>query len=158
MDSCYILLHSKWHSKAIGNAEIEAFLTHLGLIYPVERTPMFRLASFSPFPLKSKMILQAHHQLLAVFFIYPVVMPKLFAVYLGGLAKSSHIEVHDVRFVTGNTIEDTFSSLRQEWFGIPKGLHIDVYMEITEVDGFSITLHPYLSAALERLYFVNTGG
>lgn len=31
-------------------------------------------------------------------------------------------------------------------------------MEITEVDGFSVTLHPHPSAALEQLYFVNMGG
>lgn len=85
-------------------------------------------------------------------------IPKLFAVYLGGLTQSSQIEVHDVRFVAGNTIDDTFPSLRQEWFGIQKGLHIDAYVEITEVDGFSVTLQPHPSTTLERLFFVNLGG
>lgn len=85
-------------------------------------------------------------------------IPKLFAVYLGGLAESSHIEVHDVRFVAGNTIEDTFPALRREWFGLQKGLHIDAYLEITQVDGFSVTLQPHPSSASEKLFFVNLGG
>ena len=32
-------------------------------------------------------------------------------VYLGGSAGQSNIEVHDVRFVVGNTIDDTIPQL-----------------------------------------------
>ena len=54
-------------------------------------------------------------------------MPKLFLVYLGGRTPKSNIELHDVQFVAGETIEDTFEQPRQRWFARVKGLHLDSY-------------------------------
>ncbi len=48
-------------------------------------------------------------------------MNKLFIVYLGGSAPKANIELHDIQFVVGNTIEDTFEQLRSNWFGTVKG-------------------------------------
>ena len=41
----------------------------------------------------------------------------LFLVVLGGRAKKANIELHDVRWVIGSKIEDTFNVLRRDWFG-----------------------------------------
>ena len=65
---------------------------------------------------------------------------KLFLVVLGGRTSSSHIELHDVRWVIGEGIQDTFPQLRKEWFGLAKGLHIDSYLEIRFVDGYQVLI------------------
>ena len=48
----------------------------------------------------------------------------LFLVVLGGRANKANIELHDVRWVIGSRIEDTFDILRRDWFGMIEGLHI----------------------------------
>jgi hypothetical protein len=85
-------------------------------------------------------------------------MAKLFLVYLGGGTPKSNIELHDVQFVAGETIEDTFEQLRQRWFGTVKGLHLDAYLELRFVDGFRVELRRERSDRAESLYFVNFGG
>ena len=64
----------------------------------------------------------------------------LFLVVLGGRAKKANVELHDVRWVIGSRIEDTFDVLRRDWFGIIDGLHIDSYKRINYVDGYRINL------------------
>jgi hypothetical protein len=85
-------------------------------------------------------------------------MSKLFLVYLGGRAPQSNIELHDVQFVAGETIENTFDALRERWFGTIKGLHLDAYLELRFVDGFRIELRHDRGSQAEKLYFVNVGG
>lgn len=89
---------------------------------------------------------------------------------LGGKAKKANIELHDVRWVVGSKIEDTFHSLRKDWFGSPKGLHIDSYKKIQSIDGYKINLIPFEKNKIEKnqsikkknaqkyLWFVNIGG
>ena len=64
----------------------------------------------------------------------------LYLVVLGGRAKKANIELHDVRWVVGSKIEDTYDTLRKDWFGSPKGLHIDSYKKIKYIDGYKINL------------------
>ena len=64
----------------------------------------------------------------------------LYLVVLGGKAKKANIELHDVRWVVGSKIEDTYDTLRKDWFGSLKGLHIDSYKKINYVDGYKINL------------------
>ena len=64
----------------------------------------------------------------------------LYLVVLGGRANKSNIELHDVRWVVGSKIEDTFDTLRKDWFGSQKGLHIDSYKKIKYIDGYKINL------------------
>jgi len=85
-------------------------------------------------------------------------MPKLFLVYLGGGTPKSNIELHDVQFVAGDSIEDTFEQLRRQWFGEVKGLHLDAFLELRFVDGFRVELRPERHDGRDRLYFVNFGG
>lgn len=83
---------------------------------------------------------------------------KLFLVYLGGAFAQANIELHDVRFVVGDTIEDTYPQLRQQWFGDLSGLHIDSYMQVSAIDGFTISLHTQPQQRTDKLFFVNFGG
>jgi hypothetical protein len=83
--------------------------------------------------------------------------PRLFAVYLGGRAPKANTELHDVVFVTGARIEDTYVQLLDKWFGDPKSLHIDSWLELDVVDGWRITLTDAPSSGAEKLFFVNLG-
>ena len=94
----------------------------------------------------------------------------LYLVVLGGRAKKANIELHDVRWVVGSKIEDTYDTLRKDWFGSPKGLHIDSYKKIKYIDGYKINLRnvenlkinnnqlPKKITQKKNLWFVNIGG
>ena len=89
---------------------------------------------------------------------------------LGGRAKKANVELHDVRWVVGSKIEDTSGTLRKDWFGSPKGLHIDSYKKIKHIDGYKINLINFekdkidekqlvkKNKAKKHLWFVNIGG
>ena len=94
----------------------------------------------------------------------------LYLVVLGGRAKKANIELHDVRWVVGSKIEDTYETLRKDWFGSPEGLHIDSYKKIKYIDGYKINLIPFEKDNIDKkqsvkknktkkyLWFVNIGG
>jgi len=94
----------------------------------------------------------------------------LFLVVLGGRAVKANIELHDVRWVVGSKIEDTYDTLRKDWFGSPKGLHIDSYKKINYIDGHKINLIYFDKDKIDKkqlvknnnsrkhLWFVNIGG
>ena len=94
----------------------------------------------------------------------------LYLVVLGGRAKKANIELHDVRWVVGTKIEDTYDTLRKEWFGSPKGLHIDSYKRIKYIDGYKINIINSKKNNIakkqlakknkpkKKLWFVNLGG
>ena len=94
----------------------------------------------------------------------------LFLVVLGGRAKKANVELHDVRWVVGSKIEDTYDTLRKGWFGSPKGLHIDSYKKIKYIDGYKINLINIEKKKIDKkklvkknkakkyLWFVNIGG
>ena len=94
----------------------------------------------------------------------------LFLVVLGGRAKKANVELHDVRWVAGSKIEDTFDVLRNDWFGNFEGLHIDSYKKIKHIDGYKINLINFetdkkdakklatRNESKKHLWFVNIGG
>lgn len=85
---------------------------------------------------------------------------KLYAIFTGGKHPRANIEVHDLRFAVGESLEATVPALRASWWGKPSSLHIDGYAELTEVDGWQVELvlgRP-LSPPLRKLWFVNLGG
>ena len=94
----------------------------------------------------------------------------LFLVVLGGRAKKANVELHDVRWVVGSRIEDTYDVLRRDWFGTSEGLHIDSYKKINYIDGYKINLinvqnkqiknnkHFNENTSKKNLWFVNIGG
>ncbi|RUO73273.1 DUF1543 domain-containing protein [Idiomarina ramblicola] len=85
---------------------------------------------------------------------------KLFLVYIGGTAQGANIELHDIRFVVGKKMEDTYEAIRRQWFGTQKGLHLDSFVQLHHVDGYRIHLasEPPEQRANKQLYFVNFGG
>ena len=94
----------------------------------------------------------------------------LFLVVLGGRAAKANIELHDVRWVIGSRIEDTFNELRNSWFGSSKGLHIDSYKKIKHVNGYRLNLTNIKNKKIKsinlaneirpkkNLWFINLGG
>ena len=48
--------------------------------------------------------------------------------------------MHDVRWIVGSRIEDTFDVITKDRFGSFEGLHIDSYKKINYVGGYKITL------------------
>ena len=86
---------------------------------------------------------------------------NLYLVVLGGRMRGGHVEIHDVRWVIGKTIESTFPKLKAEWIGNPSGLHLDSYKLIQFVDGFKIKLvsNAEVNVNIEnKLWFINLGG
>lgn len=90
-------------------------------------------------------------------------MMHLFVSYLGGSAPGCRIELHDVAFSVGETIEDCYDHIKQQWFGNSRGLHIDAYTALTYADQHTIliqrkdTIDPG-EQQQKHLYFVNLGG
>ena len=94
----------------------------------------------------------------------------LFLVVLGGRADKANVELHDVRWVVGSKIEDTFNVLRKNWFGSIDGLHIDSFKKIEHIDGYKINLKNFEKIKIKNkqsiiqndpqsnLWFVNIGG
>jgi len=83
----------------------------------------------------------------------------LFVVMLGGKHPRAKIEVHDVVFVVADTLEATYPQLREDWFGSPKGVHIDSWMAVDGVDGWKVEFSPLAPAAgAHHLYLINLGG
>jgi hypothetical protein len=84
---------------------------------------------------------------------------KLFMFYVGGNCGNSNVELHDVRFSVGRTVEDCFADLRQQWWGDPNSLHLDCWGAAEQFDGHDIELSTEPpSAAQPKLFFVNLGG
>ncbi len=83
----------------------------------------------------------------------------LFVVMLGGKHPRAKIEVHDVVFAVADTLQHTYTQLRDGWFGSPKGVHIDAWMAVDGVDGWKVELSQMAPPAdAHHLYFINLGG
>ncbi|MEH6395035.1 DUF1543 domain-containing protein [Pseudoalteromonas sp.] len=82
---------------------------------------------------------------------------QLFMVYLGGRIQGCHIEMHDVRFVVGESIEQTYTKLKVQWVGDKNSVHMDSFMAVNHIDGFAVTVVDEPVEQAEQLYFVNLG-
>lgn len=82
---------------------------------------------------------------------------QLFMVYLGGQIQGCHIEMHDVRFVVGESIEQTYTKLKTQWVGDKNSVHIDSFMAVNHIDGFAVSVVDQPVAQEQQLYFVNLG-
>jgi hypothetical protein len=83
---------------------------------------------------------------------------KLFAIYIGGEHPGANIEVHDMRFVVAPAIEATYPTLLAQWWGREGSLHVDCWSEISQADGYEVSLRPEPYEGKEKLYYVNLGG
>ena len=82
---------------------------------------------------------------------------SVWAVLVGGTVPGMRLEVHDLLFAVGETIDDCTPSLRAQWRGEPAGLHRDAWGRLDAADGREVALS---DAAPDgpRLWFVHTGG
>ncbi len=84
---------------------------------------------------------------------------NLFVIYIGGAHQKSLIELHDMRFVIANTIEETYPALRESWWGTPESLHLDAWGVLNYADGYDIVISDQpTTEVVEKLFFVNLGG
>ena len=85
---------------------------------------------------------------------------NLYVVMLGGRAEGCRIELHDVAFAVGESLEATHQQLLDQWFGEARGLHVDAWAVVDQVEGYRVSLEPEPPRDDEpvRLYFVNIGG
>ena len=81
----------------------------------------------------------------------------VWAVLVGGTVPGMKLEVHDVLFAAGETIEDCVPSLRAQWRGEPESLHLDAWGRLDAADGHEIALSKSPPTG-PRLWFVHTGG
>jgi hypothetical protein len=84
---------------------------------------------------------------------------KLFMFQVGGNFRNSNVELHDIRFAIGETVEDCYADLRRQWWGDPESLHLDCWGAVEQADGYDVSLvagdgEP----TADRLFFVNLGG
>jgi hypothetical protein len=79
---------------------------------------------------------------------------------MGGRAERCNTELHDIVFVVGNSLEETYPQLIKKWFGNTKRLHIDSSIELKHVDGheMNISSEPPAKDTAKSLFFVNFGG
>jgi hypothetical protein len=84
---------------------------------------------------------------------------KLFMFYIGGRCKNSNIELHDVRFSVGETIDDCYNDLMRQWWGDPESLHLDCWGAVDQADGFDVKITTdTIEVGEECLFFANMGG
>lgn len=82
----------------------------------------------------------------------------LYMVMLGGSHPKANIETHDVVFVAGDSLEQTYPQLQALWFAEPKGLHIDAWMAISGVGPYAVSMVDSPSDEGPKLFFINLGG
>lgn len=84
---------------------------------------------------------------------------RLFVVMIGGTHPKARIELHDVAFAVGDSLQATYPQLREQWFGEPRGLHVDSWMEVDGVEGWQVRFSDAPApAGSPRLFFINLGG
>ncbi|KAF1708938.1 hypothetical protein CSC70_12660 [Pseudoxanthomonas kalamensis DSM 18571] len=89
----------------------------------------------------------------------PTTSDRLFVVMLGGTHPRAKVELHDVAFAVGDTLESVYPQLREQWFGEPRGMHVDSWMEVDGVEGWKVRLSAEPAAeGSPKLFFINLGG
>jgi len=83
---------------------------------------------------------------------------KLFMAYVGERVTGCHLELHDIRFAIGNSIEECYDQIRATCWGIPEKLHLDCWGALEYADGYNITLKAEKPATDKKLFFVHLGG
>jgi hypothetical protein len=83
---------------------------------------------------------------------------NLFVIYIGGKHKDAFIELHDIRFVLAETIEDTYEELKNSWWGEIETLHLDCWGILKSAGNYNIRLKKEPANSENKLFFVNLGG
>lgn len=84
---------------------------------------------------------------------------KLYYMLLGCTPRGRNTEQHDVFFCIEKNLKDCIPHIKKFWKGAGK-IHIDCWREVTEVDGYSISIHTKDNARInnKHLFFINLGG
>lgn len=83
----------------------------------------------------------------------------LYIVMLGGKHPKAKIEVHDVVFAVGNSLADCYPSLKAQWFGDAKNVHIDSWLALDGYEGYRFEWSNIAPAPGQlKLFFINLGG
>ena len=87
---------------------------------------------------------------------------RLYLVLLGGKHAKANVEVHDVIPVVTHRLDDCYEYLKNQWFGLKKGLHVDGWMQVNGVNynGKSYRIEFTDQAEINptlKLFFINLG-
>jgi hypothetical protein len=86
---------------------------------------------------------------------------KLFMVLLGSKAPKRNVEQHDYFFGIARSITELVPDMKAFWPEAGASLHIDGWREVTNVDGYAISIVPrsaHQQDTHEKLFFINLGG
>lgn len=86
---------------------------------------------------------------------------KLFMVLLGSKAPRRNVEQHDYFFGIASSIKELVPDMKAFWPEAGASLHIDGWREVTNVDGYAISIVPrsaHQQDTHEKLFFINLGG
>lgn len=86
--------------------------------------------------------------------------PKLFMLLIGCKPKGRHTEQHDIYFGIAPSMKELIPQLTAFWPEAEGKLHIDAYREVTEVNGFAVSVVPAAAKVNNdaQLFFINLGG
>ena len=82
---------------------------------------------------------------------------KLFMIMLGCRPENRITEQHDLFFGIAEKVEDLRPAMEQFWPEGKHNLHIDVWREVTHVEGYKVVIDSTEQSA-DQLFFVNLGG
>ena len=88
---------------------------------------------------------------------------KLFMLLLGSKPQQRNTEQHDVFFSIGTGLKDLLPEIYAFWPEAQQKIHIDAWREVTQVDGYNVTVLPKgevttAAAGTAKLFFINLGG
>ena len=84
-------------------------------------------------------------------------MPKLFMLLLGSSPSGRNIEQHDIFFGIANRVKELIPDMKAFW-PVEK-LHVDAWIEVTMVNGFSVQVVTSKEHSnTTQLFFINLGG
>lgn len=89
-----------------------------------------------------------------------ITQPKLFMAMLGCRPKGRFTEQHDIFFGIGHSLKELIPAMKSFWPEAKGNIHVDVWREVTAVDGYTIEVVPKGSSKTENLnlFFINLGG
>ena len=85
---------------------------------------------------------------------------KLFMLLLGSKPQQRNTEQHDVFFSIGSELKDLLPEIYAFWPEAQQKIHIDAWREVTQVDGYDVTVQPKddgTAAAPVKLFFIKCG-
>jgi hypothetical protein len=85
---------------------------------------------------------------------------RLYMLLLGCKPPGRYTEQHDIFFGIAGSLKELLPSVIAYWPEAPK-IHIDAWREVTEVNGYAISVIPKETAAAassHKLFFLNLGG